>query len=169
MTIFPRKQIPDTIFFGAEQMPLSREARKQLLKLFRQDIENPLSYEEITRRSAELLEKDGFLMELMIEKIRRERAGEIVRSQEMWFQSLGWWFAKLFMWGALLAAVLGVLFFGRAAADPLTWSLSGCAVYYVLIQVLTPWRLAQQRRDIEKMSDNSRRKTQELLEHLEKE
>jgi hypothetical protein len=144
-------------------MALSKEQRRALCTLFREDLDRALPAEQIVKKCGEVLGDESWLFEVLAQKLRRERAGEISRSQGLWFQALGWWFAKLFMWTSLFAALIGVLAFGRASADPLTWGMLGAIVYYVAIQVATPWRLSQQEKSLRILDEQTVRQIHEIL------
>ncbi|MFZ2960260.1 MAG: hypothetical protein WA705_25540 [Candidatus Ozemobacteraceae bacterium] len=149
-------------------MGISRENVEKLIAIFRQDCENPLSTEKVLEKSREALQKDGFFVDVLIEKLRRERYLEISRSRDSWFSSLGWWFAKLFMWSSLVAALVGWFTWGKAAADPLTFALLGASGYYALIQIFTPLRLSRETKLLERLERESAKRSLELLKELEK-
>ena len=150
-------------------MAYSKEIKQKLISLFQDDLEKPLTSEKLAEKIAEILGQDGRFVDFLAEKIRRDRIQEIQRSQRMWFGSLGWWFARIFMWGSFAAGLLGVLIFGKAAADPLTYGLLGAAAYYVVIQVFTPFRLSRLDENIKNLDSEAAERMKTKLDQLEKE
>lgn len=114
------------------------------------DSRNPEDYENFLLRLAE--GDPAFLY--LLGKYRIEKNKIQATCWTGWFQLLGWWFAKLLMYGAAVFSLALVYAAGKAAADPLTYGLIGAAVYYALIQIFTPGRI---RREVEglKTTDES--------------
>ena len=125
-------------------MPLSRDVREKLNDILcRHD--GSESFETLLRHCTEALGEDGFLGRELLESYHQTRLLEAAKAQEVWFGALAWWLAKVLMWSSLAAAVMGVVWFGPRAVDPLTSALIGAAGYYVCIQIFTPSRLKRER------------------------
>jgi len=111
--------------------------RKQIQEILQADSQKPEQFEKLLKQ---LEEKDsGF--SYLLEKFQIEKKKILAKSWPSWFSRLGWWFAKLLMYGALLAAIVAIGLFGKKAVDPLTYGLVGAAAYYVIIQLFTPGRI----------------------------
>ncbi|GAB4280027.1 MAG: hypothetical protein Kow0029_24360 [Candidatus Rifleibacteriota bacterium] len=131
---------------------------KQILEILTKDSQSPKEFETLLEELASNRKEFAYLLE----KFRMEKKKILVKSWEGWFQLLGWWFAKLLMYGALVVSIALAVIFGRDAVDQITFGLIGAAFYYVLIQVLTPYRI---RRETEALKLNDVEKClKDLLE-----
>jgi len=128
-------------------MPLSNQVREKILTLF--EAEGKGDTQALLRRLGEELGDDGALAELLLANHQERMLTEIGRAQQAWFGALGWWLARVLMWSSFVAGAAGASVYGAAAADPLTWALLGAAGYYAVIQLLAPWRLAREQRQLE--------------------
>ncbi len=150
-------------------MPLPPDAVRGLIRKLRAEGENAPSLDAFLGEIAPTLGPDAPLIEAIRERARLERATDILKAQEAWFQTLGWFLARLFMWGSLGAGLVCLLLWGRPAADPFTFGMAGAAVYYLLIQVVTPRRLARERATLEAVRAERRQEMLARLEELERE
>ncbi len=145
-------------------MPFPPDVVGSLAACIREDGKTPQSLDAFLERLAAAAGPDAALLEVIREKARMQKTREILEAQQGWFDALGWYLARLFMWGGLGAAVVCLGIWGRAAADPFTYGMAGAAVYYVLIQVFTPRRLASERAGLEALVQE---RQQAILTHLE--
>ena len=113
---------------------------KQIRKIIKDDSQNPVELENLLQNLA----GDNAEFSYLLEKFRLEKKKILAKSWSGWFQRLGWWFAKLLMYGALVSAVLIIGAVGKKAVDPLTYGLIGAAFYYVIIQLFTPGRMKRE-------------------------
>jgi len=129
-------------------MPFTKNDREKLLALF-EDEGGRQDTQLLLKSAGRLLGTNAFITELLLTTWQERLMTEIAKGQEGWFSALGWWLARVLIWTALVAGLLGIYFWGAPAADPLTWALLGAAGYYVAIQILTPLRLKKERRHLE--------------------
>ncbi|NLI75644.1 MAG: hypothetical protein GX442_04280 [Candidatus Riflebacteria bacterium] len=145
-------------------MPFPPDVVASLATCIRDDGKTPQSLDAFLERLAAAAGPDAALLEIIREKARMQKAREVLEAQQGWFDSLGWYLARLFMWGSLGGAIVCLGIWGRTAADPFTFGMAGAAIYYLLIQVFTPRRLARDRAGLEALAEN---RHQEMLAHLE--
>lgn len=145
-------------------MPFPPETIGSLATCIRDDGKTPQSLDTFLERLGAAAGPDAALLEIIREKARMQKARETLEAQQGWFDSLGWYLARLFMWGGLGSALVCLGIWGKAAADPFTFGMAGAAVYYLLIQVFTPRRLARERANLEALVEDRHR---EMLAHLE--
>jgi|GEM_PF-2128027 len=150
-------------------MALSTDSVKKIIEETREDLNNPKSVESFLEKISNAIGRDSYLIELILEKIRRERIREIAKAQRVWFGALGWWFAKIFMWGGLFFAGIAAVVWGSKAADPITYCLLGGSVYYAFIQILTPFRLSSEEKRLDCFDKEREEATKALVEKIEKE
>lgn len=150
-------------------MPLSPDAVRALMRKLREESETGPSFDAMLGEIAPTFGADAPLIEALRERARLEKASDILAAQEAWFSSLGWFLARLFMWGSLGGGLLCLFVWGRQAADPFTFGMAGAAVYYLLIQLLTPRRLARERAMLEALRAERRQEMLARLDELERE
>ncbi len=150
-------------------MPLSKKSLETVLEICRKDLAEPLTVEERAVDLKSALGEDGFLVDLLVEKLRAEKACQIGRLQAGWFAVLGWWLAKLFMWGAVFFAGIAFLLGGAKWADPFTWGTVGAILYYVAIQVFTPMRLSGEAKHLQSLEEGHRIEFGKKLDQIARE
>jgi hypothetical protein len=126
---------------------------KQIRKILEQDSQKPQKFDKLLKKLAQQMPEFRYL--LIKRQIDQKQL--LALGWQKWFQYLGWWFARLLMYGTMVAALTLVGLLGKEAVNPLTWALVGAALYYVIIQVFTPMRI---RREVEALQ------THELDEQL---
>lgn len=136
---------------------------KQIQEILKLDSQKP---EEFSLLLKQLAEKDSDFL-FLLEKFQIEKKKILAKSWPGWFSRLGWWFAKLLMYSSLVAAVVLVGLFGKAAVNPLTFALIGAAAYYAIMQVFTPARIG---REVEFLQvDDEKQLLQNLLKQINEE
>ncbi len=125
-------------------MTLTKDTRRRLAAILKQALDTDEPLEQTLVRLQKEAGSAAPVFEAIARILRNQRLAEVARSRDSWFKALGWYFARLFMWGALLFAVGAYLAFGAQAANAVTWGLCGAVGYYLLIQVCTPLRLRKE-------------------------
>jgi hypothetical protein len=129
---------------------------RQIRKILEEDSKEPESLESLLQKLSKELPEAIYLERKYIIERRKLLAG----AWQKWFQYLGWWFARLLMYGTLVAAISFSYLYGKNAVTPLTWSLLGAAGYYALIQIFTPMRI---KREVEALESSEEENLQDLI------
>ena len=148
-------------------MPLPKDTRRQVADILKKALEANEPLEETLEKIRSAMGPDGLIPEAIARQLRRQKLQEVLRARESWFKALGWYFARLFMWGGIGAAAGAYVLFGARAADPLTWALLGAMGYYVLIQVCTPLRLKSEAGHLNGGDNTEQQKLLEIIKALE--
>jgi len=148
-------------------MTLSKDTRRQAAAILKQALEAEEPLEQTLVKLQKQIPSASPIFETLARLQRRQKLLEVSRSRESWFKALGWYLARLFMWGALGTAVGAYLVFGARAADPVTWALIGAVGYYLLIQVCTPLRLRSEAGHLQDADQVERDSIVSLIERLE--
>lgn len=150
-------------------MSLSTDTRRRLAAILKQSLEADEPIEQTLSQLASEAGADRIVFEAIGRLLRRQKLQDVARSRDSWFKALGWYFARLFMWGSVIAAAGAYLLVGARAADPLTWALGGAMGYYVLIQVCTPVRLRAEAGHLSEAERAERENIRQLITALDAE
>lgn len=131
---------------------------QQIRKTLVEDSKEPEDLEKLLEELATQRSEFGYILG----KFQIEKQKLLLKSWQKWFQLLGWWFAKLLMYGTLVGAVIFVSILGKDAVNPVTYGLVGAAIYYAIIQIFTPWRLSWETDSI--VVEDERVQLQKLIE-----
>jgi hypothetical protein len=132
---------------------------RQIRELLEKDSQKPEDFESLLEK----LSAQDSDFKYLLGRYQFEKKKTLIESWQGWFQLLGWWFARLLMYGTLTASLTAVFFYGKAAVNPLTYGLIGAALYYVLIQIFTPGRIARETKALS--PKNETEKLKQLIEH----
>ncbi len=132
--------------------------KNKLVTLLHNDSQKPEKIEELLKK---LATEEPVVFNYLEKKLEMQTRRLGAEAHRAWFDLLAWWFARLLMYGCVVAGLLFAWVYGKSAVDPLTWGLCGAAVYYMLIQIFTPTRL---KRDAAVLCDNAGEK--EILENM---
>jgi hypothetical protein len=145
------------------------EQIRKVLDTLQEDLRDSMPMETVLKSCVAAFPEQTPLWDYLSAKAQADRLSMAANLQAQWFSSLGWWLARLFMWGVLVFAVAFGLWLGPRIVDPLTYAILGAVTYYLLIQVFTPIRLKRQNRDVRELVKVQHSKKREALENLDKE
>ncbi|MBF0409517.1 MAG: hypothetical protein HQM10_19410 [Candidatus Riflebacteria bacterium] len=133
-----------------------RDNKKEITAILQNYSENT-KFEALLKSCAAESGKDAWLFELLIQKYRLAKLSEIIEAKETWFQALGWWLGKMFIWFAFCVGITVVSFYGKEAADPATFMLFGASAYYAAIQIFFPSRIKKEKLSLADILNNEKK------------
>ncbi|HOY67606.1 MAG TPA: hypothetical protein PLP29_11985 [Candidatus Ozemobacteraceae bacterium] len=146
-------------------MPFSKSDRERLAALFSQEGARQ-DTQRLLQEAGRILGDDAFVTDLLLVTWQERLMRDLHAAQDAWFSALGWWLARLLIWSSLAAGLLGVWLWGPPAVDPLTWGLAGATCYYIIIQLLGPWRLKKERQHLDQALAGRRDAIAKIIESI---
>ncbi|MEW6712735.1 MAG: hypothetical protein AB1403_23160 [Candidatus Riflebacteria bacterium] len=113
---------------------------KQIREILESDGQCPTDLEKLLEKMAAQDSGYGYLLK----RFRAEKLRILADNWPGWFSRLGWWFAKLLMYSALVCSLAVIYLAGKAGVDAVTYGLVGASIYYAIIQIFTPGRIEKE-------------------------